>query len=207
LMPGMRYHAPLATLFCLSVALSEDDPPTLGEASRTSRTVGLAATVSLIVIANLAVVAALRQDALRNERSTETAMVALGRWLGASLPAGTLLAVSDAGAMPYYSNLPTLDTNPHSLLDLTIAQHGWSSDYFFERNPGVVIFVSFSLVEPRFYSEHYRLLTDPRFTKQYRHIGTTRYDWDHDRCYWVYVRDSIKLSNEQLSRFPRGIGW
>jgi hypothetical protein len=168
-------------------------------------TLNFVTIVILILTINFSFVAALRFDARRNEESTQKSLVSLGKWLKLNVPPNTLLSISDVGAAPYYSDLPTLDFNPKSLTDIFIVKNGWSNDYILEQKPGIVIFVSFSLVDPKFYGDHYKLLKDPRFFEQYHLIGKTRYDWYRDRSYWIYAYNSILFTNEQLSSIPQGI--
>jgi arabinofuranosyltransferase len=73
--------------------------------------------------------------------------IQLGKLLGKNLPQGTLIAVGDAGAIPYFSQLPTLDfmmindpylaKNPNPDFDL-----GLDIDYIFARQPQVIVLVS-----------------------------------------------------------------
>lgn len=205
-MPGMRYYSPIITLFLISSTslfkrINLQDNKLISQ-----ETLNFATIIILILTINFSFVAALRFDAQRNEESTQKSLVALGKWLKLNVLPNTLLAISDVGATPYYSNLPTLDFNPKSLTDISIVKNGWSNGYILEQRPGIVIFVSFSLVEPKFYEEHYKLLKDPQFFEQYHLIGKTRSDWYGDRSYWIYAHNSILFTNEQLSSIPQGIG-
>jgi hypothetical protein len=205
-MPGMRYHAPLVVLLLISSSLLLKGGPRQNGRMFSLRTLKKVIFIIILLTINLSFVVALRSDAMRNEESTQESLVELGRWLKSNVPSNTLLAISDIGATPYYSGLSTLDTNPKSLTDMHIVRNGWSNDYFFKKKPGIAIFVSFSLTEPRLYQQHHELLVHPKFTEQYRLIGKTRYDWYRDRCYWIYAHDSLYLTDEQLSTIPRGIG-
>lgn len=118
-----------------------------------------------------------------------------------------MLWFSDVGAVPYYSNLRTLDFTPKSLTDLNLAEHGWSVSYVLQKQPEVVVFVSFSLTQPQFYDQHLELLNAPGFQDQYGLVGIMRSDWYQDRCYWVYVSNKITLNTEELASFPKGIGY
>jgi len=206
-MPGMRYYSALIPLLLIPIArlqeglFREFNPTSSFRAAIRFSIISIA-----ILLMSLFGVAQLKIDAQRNEESTSSSLVALGKWLKHSIPPGSLMAISDVGATPYYSGLPTLDFNPEPLTDMQIAKYGWSNDYFFKRNPKVVIFVSFSLTEPKFYGKHMQLLNDPRFSKLYRLVGVTRYDWYQDRCYWVYLHRDIELGDVALEQFPKGIG-
>jgi len=149
--------------------------------------------------------AVLRLDSQRLQASTVTSSADLGRWLKETMTADAVLAMSDVGATPYYSQLPTVDINPESLTDRHIAENGWSSDYFFAVDPDVVVLTAFSLTEPDFYPQHEALYAEPRFQDTYQLIGITRNDWYMDRSYWAFVRQGTPLSEAQLVSFPKGI--
>ena len=73
--------------------------------------------------------------------------IQLGKLLGENLPEDALIAVGDAGAIPYFSKLPTLDfmmindpylaknPNPNFYLGVDV-------NYIFARNPQVIVLVS-----------------------------------------------------------------
>jgi hypothetical protein len=201
-MPGMRYFAPL--IAPVMVSLPRLDVLLAAPASR--RASALAVALIVVLAAGFGSVAVLRQDARRNEASTRGAQVALGRWLAANVPPDAVLAVSDVGAIPYHARLRTIDIHPRSLTDVHIATRGWSDAYFLERDPDVVVLVSFSLGEPAFYGEHLALYERPEFRARYRRVGVTRYDWHMDRCYWVFTGPRVPLTESQIAALPQGIG-
>ncbi len=205
-MPGMRYFAPLLPL--VIVSLEPLAPAPRAPAATSARARGWGAGVALVVVlaAGLGSIGVLRRDARLNEASTAGSQVALGRWLAANVPGDALLAVSDVGAIPYCSGLPTMDINPRSLTDVQIAEHGWSDAYFFELDPDVVVLVSFSLTRPAFYPEHQALYETAAFRARYRLVGVTRYDRIMDRCYWVFAGPRVRLSAAQIASLPKGVG-
>ncbi len=102
----------------------------------------------------------------------------VGRWLAASQPADTLVALNTAGAIPYFSKLPTLDML--GLTDAVIAHHG-SYDaraasghrrghgrYVLDRRPDIILWYnSAGAFEPE-YPGDWQLAGDPRFRLFYR---------------------------------------
>lgn len=206
-MPGMRYFVPLTGLLLIAIPLDKHFPSSKlsHPTSLSRRPVEIIAAYCVVLAIGLFSIAVLKIDAQRNEDSTRSSLVALGTWLKANVPGNALLAMSDVGATPYFSELRTLDINPRSLTDSHIARFGWSNEYFFQMKPDVVLLVSFSLTKPVFYSEHRQLFNEPRFSEEYLLIGTTRYDWYQDRSYWVFVNKSINLSKEQIEGLPKGI--
>lgn len=209
-MPGMRYYAPLTALLLIPVTILARElavPQLQGERWRTQLRVELPFVLLCLMLAGLSLfsTAVLRLDSQRLQANTATSSANLGRWLHETMAADTILAISDVGATPYYSQLPTVDINPESLTDRHIAEHGWSSDYFFSVDPDVVVLTAFSLTQPDFYPQHEALYAAPRFQATYQLIGITRNDWYLDRSYWVFVRQGTALSEAQLASFPQGI--
>lgn len=205
-MPGMRYFAPLLGLLLLPFALLG---PAWRGADKGWATAGgdipyllLGATLALFSLSSLA---SLRLDGGRLQANTAASLVPLGQWLRQTMPPDAVLAISDVGATPYYAGLHTIDINPASLTDRTIAAEGWSADYFYAVDPDVVVLTAFSLTEPDFYSDHEALYAMPRFQSTYERIGVVRNDWYQDRSYWVFVRRGLRPDAQQMAAFPAGI--
>jgi hypothetical protein len=203
-MPGMRYHAPYAALLLLPAAHVQTRFFSGRKNAGRSARFWLAGLAVLAV--NFGVLAGLRVVADLSEESARKCNIPLGKWLKTNVQADALLAVSDVGAIPYYSGLRTLDIHPQSLTDLYIAKAGFSIDYVAERNPDVIVLPSRSFVTAKFYKEHFEMAKDVRFDA-WRLVGVSRADWYEDRSFWVYVRkDFPQLSDEQVSSFPYGVG-
>jgi hypothetical protein len=203
-MPGMRYHSPYIAALLLP-GVHVQTPFFGGQKAQRSMVsfwlVGFAA-----VVLNLGVLAELRVVAHISDVNSRVCAVALGKWLKKNMPPDAVLAVSDVGAIPYYSGLQTIDINPHSLTDITIAKNGFSVDYVAKRDPDVIIVPSRSFAVAKFYPEHFEMASDVRFDTT-RLIGVSRSDWYEDRSYWVYVKkDFPELTDEQVSTFPHGLG-
>lgn len=202
-MPGMRYYAPLVGLLLIPFSLLGSQLFDAGARARG----GLAYLLlgAVLALFSLSSLAGLRLDSGRLQTSTAASMVELGHWLRGAMPGDAVLAMSDVGATPYYSGLRTIDINPESLTDRTIAEQGWSADYFFTVDPDVVVLTAFSLTRPDFYGAHEELYTMPRFQAAYERIGVVRNDWYQDRAYWVFARRGQAPSAEQMATFPAGI--
>jgi len=98
---------------------------------------------------------------------------AVARWMSANLPPG-LLAIGEAGIIPYYTRFPVLDM--YGLMDAHIARlegerHAkFDVDYVLGRRPAYVHVVvaraaDGTLTSPHVYGR--RLLADPRFARDY----------------------------------------
>lgn len=143
-----RFHVPVLAPMAFLVGTGFQ---ALGHARGPTRPLRLAAAV-------LAAAAALcSMNELRAEvaRSSEGAGLAyqegnerLGRLLGATFPPTTRIAVAAAGAIPYYSGLPTIDmfglNDPHIAREpFPAARQGrlmkWDNDYVLARRPDVIV--------------------------------------------------------------------
>jgi hypothetical protein len=200
-MPGMRYHAALVGLWLVPMVSLAG----LHWKLHRGRILIVSILCAGVIAYSYSKMARLQWDAQTNEESTVKCLIPLGEWLRQTMPDHSLLAIHDVGAIPYYSNLPTMDSNPQSLTDLHIAKNGFSADYFLSRNPEIAIFSSEHSLTKRQFFPHYRpLLKDPRFTRSYRLIGISQYDFTK-RSFWVYVRSDIRIPPEQMKKFPPGL--
>ena len=205
-MPGMRYYAPLLGLIFIPFSLLGPELRDVGEHRDDWRSdLAFLLVGAALGIFSLSSLATLRLDSGQLQTSTQASMVELGRWLRETMPPDAVLAMSDVGATPYYSGLRTIDINPDSLTDRTIAENGWSADYFFATDPDVVAITAFSLTRPDFYGAHEALYVMPRFQATYWQVGVVRNDWYQERSYWVFVRRDMTLTPEQMITFPKGI--
>jgi len=208
-MPGMRYHAPLIPLLLLPAAhvqgglMGRD-----GGASKLGNGMKVALVAALVMLVSLSVFMPLRLDAHRIERGRQECLITVAEWLRAYPPVpNPKLAVSDVGAIPYYTGFYTIDFNPESLADRHIAHNGFSEEYFYSRDADILVFVSQGVYMPRFYPEHFQVGEKPRFDETYRLIGVARYDWIQDRSYWIYFpAETPPLSDEAYEAFPAGLG-
>lgn len=105
---------------------------------------GVAVAGALAMAAAFAGNARLVEVRGRYERGLEAAHVAVGRWLRESQPPDTLVAVGDAGAIPFFSRLPVIDL--WGLSDAAIAglpgEYGdrpGTAAYALSRHPGVIV--------------------------------------------------------------------
>ncbi|MBF0156055.1 MAG: hypothetical protein HQL57_02590 [Magnetococcales bacterium] len=122
--------------------------------------------------------------------------IAIGRLLGSVFrPDETLSVMSDAGAMPYFSRMRTID---YGSLNSKILARGnlnekTSIDYFFDTNSVVLVFTSHDPDPDKAYGARYR--RDPRFGQYrlYRIFGNSA---GRDYYQVMYVR------RDAFSRLP-----
>ncbi len=204
-MPAMRYYSPYVPLLLFpAVQILSPLFEKNGERVKNARAFWLIGFA--VVVLNFGVLAELRVIIKITETSNQLCSVALGKWLKANVPPDKVIAISDVGAIPYYSGLKTIDINPESLTDLYIAKNGFSIDYVANIRPYLIIVPSRSIYVAKFYPEHFAMASDIRFDA-YRLLGSSRYDWFDDRSYWVYARDDVpELTEPQRQNFPVGVG-
>jgi hypothetical protein len=204
-MPAMRYYAPYVPL--LLVPAVHVLSPFFGDERAAARKPAAFWLIGLLtIVLNFGVLAQLRVITKITETSNQLCSIALGKWLKQNVPGDKTIAISDVGAIPYYSGLKTIDINPESLTDLYIAKNGFSIDYVAKIRPYIIIVPSRSVYVAKFYPEHFAMASDERFA-EYRLLGSSRYDWFDDRSYWVYAREDVpELTEPQREAFPVGVG-
>lgn len=120
-------------------------------ARRPTRPLGWAAA-ALAVTAALLSMKALSAEVARTSEGAALAYQEgnerLGRLLGTAFPSKTRIAVAAAGAIPYFSGLPTIDmyglNDPHIAREPFPATRGgrlmkWDNDYVLARRPDVIV--------------------------------------------------------------------
>lgn len=143
-----RFLAPGLPLLCV---IADEGVRTIGahEAFRSRRArqvgaaalaVGLSAGVAFGVVGHIARV----KTSAGYRLSLDRGHVALGNWLRERYAKDTWVAIGDSGAVPFYSELPTIDL--FGLVDATVArlpgEYGHrpgTAEYALERRPGVIV--------------------------------------------------------------------
>lgn len=94
--------------------------------------------------------------------------ISIGKWINKNIPKDEWLTVhSDAGAIPYYSQLKTVDfgaLNDENIIKLNAHER---VDYFYSYNPGVAVMTSFNenAILEKDKKQSYMIIQDPRFKK------------------------------------------
>jgi hypothetical protein len=204
-MPGMRYHAPLIGILFLPVV---HVPKNLVKDATFRAERRHAVQYGIVVLALLALsfgwVADLRMIAGRVEEGNQKCSAALGTWLREVEASDAVLATTDLGAIPYYSKMKTLDIGR-----IPLAAHPGrgrvTASYLLERNPDVVLFVSYGQFTGVFDDDYAAIAESREFLSRYRVRGAVRYDMFKDRSYWVYELRGIKHTEAELESFPFGM--
>ncbi len=206
-MPGGRYQSVLVGLLLLpAVHVQWVFPDFLRRAESRRSLFRYWAVAAIVLLLSYSVFANLKVIGKKLEVGNQECLIPLGHWLRDVMPSGSLLAMSDVGAVPYYSRLRTVDIHVESLTDLEIAKNGFSIDYVLAQRPDVVVLSARSIYSVKMDPNHYSLYKHPGFGGMFRFVGTVRYIWYEDRCYWVFVRRDMALTKSQIEAFPHGIG-
>ncbi|MHA1459189.1 MAG: hypothetical protein ACTSQR_05935, partial [Promethearchaeota archaeon] len=85
--------------------------------------------------------------------------IILGKWINENSLGNSSLAVWDAGAIPFYSNIRTVDIYPDSLQDLHLFNNPEDADYILDQNITFLIlndeYFSYIKVDSRFQSRYH----------------------------------------------------
>lgn len=201
--PAMRYHSVLIPLFFLpGVWLGNADVDRRCSKENAARFAGLVTVGMALLSINFGIFKEVRMEAGRSIPFGGR-LLSLAEWLKKSAPADALLATADVGMVPYYSGLKTFDIHPAALVDLHIAKHGFSQNYFFARDPDFVLLTTRrSWV---FRKSEQGVIADARFPERYRLLGIIRLSWFDDLSYRMYVKNGVTISAERTADFPKGI--
>lgn len=117
--------------------------------------------------------------------------IKLGKWLRERVPISEWLIVhSDGGAIPYYSELRTIDCGLLNDETLGALSDGARIDYLYSFKPGVIVMTSYSMDELRHTEEATRIVSDPRFAnyvlvKKYGSSAKENY------CQFLFLRKDL----------------
>lgn len=136
------------------------------------------------------------QNHLKNQH------IAVGKYLAETLPAGSRLAMLyDAGAVPYYSQLPAIDMG--GLNDEYIAHNKPSQaeliEYFFAQNPAVAVFTSYEADRVVHDPMAEAILVDSRF-KEYKLMAVAPTPPNSLQSYslFVYAKTELVKNSEPI---------
>ena len=119
----------------------------------------------------------------------------LGKWINENSSDNASLAVWDAGAIPYYSNIRTIDIYPESLQDLHLFNNPEDADYILDQN------ITFLILNDVYFSY---IVSDIRFLNNYHLIFYAQvYYADgfyaRDYIYQMYLFNEYNVSESAIS--------
>ena len=121
--------------------------------------------------------------------------IVLGSWINENSLSNSSLAVWDAGAIPFYSNIRTIDIYPDSLQDLHQYNNPEDADYILEQN------VTFLILNDEYFSY---IKGDSRFQSNYHLIFYAQFYYAdvfyaRDYIYQIYLFNGFNVSESAIS--------
>jgi len=163
-MPGFRFTIPIIPLIYLLLPKSLNFLTILGRNYR--KNVDLWKEIKIFTILTICVFNILQVISFYPFVNTygtglRDCNITLGEWINENTSNNASLAVWDVGALPFYSNIRTIDIYPYSLQDLHVYNNPTDADYILEQNITFLIlnddYFDYIKVDSRFLS-NYRLI-------------------------------------------------
>ena len=119
----------------------------------------------------------------------------LGKWINENSSNNASLAVWDAGALPFYSDIRTIDIYPDSLQDLHLFNNPEDADYIFDQN------ITFLILNDEYFDY---ITTDIRFISNYHLIFYAQFYYadvyyGRDYIYQMYLFNEYNVSESAIS--------
>jgi hypothetical protein len=119
----------------------------------------------------------------------------LGKWINENSSNNSSLAVWDAGAIPFYSNIRTIDIYPNSLQDLHLFDNPEDADYILDQN------ITFLILNDEYFSY---IKADVRFLDNYHLIFFAQFYYadnfyGRDYVYQIYLFNEFNVSESAIS--------
>jgi hypothetical protein len=123
--------------------------------------------------------------------------IPLGKWLNENSSENSTLAVWDAGTIPFYAEILTIDIYPDSLQNLHIYNNPEDADYIFNLN------ITFLILNDEYFDY---IKTDLRFTANFNLIFYAQFLYADDALginyvYQVYLNNEYHISNTSIDSF------
>ncbi|MHA1478702.1 MAG: hypothetical protein ACTSPU_10925 [Promethearchaeota archaeon] len=121
--------------------------------------------------------------------------IILGKWINENSLKNSSLAVWDAGAIPFYSNIRTIDIYPDSLQDLHLYNNPEDANYILEQN------ITFLILNNEYFSY---IKVDSRFQSSYHLIFYAQFYYadvfyGRDYIYQIYLFNEFNVSESAIN--------
>lgn len=146
-------------------------------------------------------------DLSRSPRYTielEKAHIALGKWLEEYAPKNSSFAGWDMGAIPYFSELPTIiEIHPEGILSTFITHSGYNEDYLIRLKPSFIVLPSsdYERVENNPIGEIAKIYKNNFFKENYIYLST--FSLRNDYNLRLYQYKEIQLTQTALDEMNR----
>ncbi len=121
--------------------------------------------------------------------------IVLGKWINENSSENASLAVWDAGAIPFYSNIRTIDVYPESLQDLYLYNNPEDADYILDQN------ITFLILNDEYFNY---IKVDSRFQNNYRLIFYAQFYYadifyGKDYIYQIYLFNDFNITESAIN--------
>ena len=121
--------------------------------------------------------------------------IILGKWFNENSSENSSLAVWDAGAIPFYSNIRTIDIYPDSLQDLYLYNNPEDADYVLDQN------ITFLILNDEYFIY---IKADVRFLNNYRLIFYAQFYYSdvfyrRNYIYQIFLFNNYSVSESAIS--------
>ena len=163
-MPGFRFTVPIIPLIYLLLPKSLNFLTILGRNYRNDIELWKnikKITILVICVSNVLLIFTFYPFANAYGIGLRDCNIMLGKWINENTSENASLAVWDVGALPFYSNIRTIDIYPYSLQDLHVYNNPMDADYILEQN------ITFLILNDEYFDY---IKVDSRFLSNYRLI-------------------------------------
>jgi len=197
-MPGFRLAIPLIPLIYLLLPESINFLEIFNEKIRNDKELFKKLkiiSISLISISNFLVIFTFYPFVNYYGNGINDCNIALGKWINENSLKNSTLAVWDAGAIPFYADIKTIDIYPESLQNLHIFNNPEDADYIFNLN------ITFLILNDEYFNY---IKTDIRFSTNYHLIFYAQFYYASsvyrfDYIYQVYLNNGYYISNVSIN--------
>ncbi len=197
-MPGFRFAVPIIPLIYLLLPNSLNFLTILGRNYRNDvelwKNIKIF-TILTICVSNVLLVISFYPFVNAYGNGLRDCNITLGKWINENTSENASLAVWDVGALPFYSNIRTIDIYPYSLQDLHVYSNPMDADYILEQN------ITFLILNDEYFDY---IKVDSRFLSNYRLIFYAQvYYADilyiYDYIYQVYLFNDYYIPESAIN--------
>ena len=197
-MPGFRFSVPILPLVYLLLPKSLNFFIVLSKNEVKNASIwknGKKLTVIAICVSNVSLLATFYPFVHFYGVGIRECNIKLGKWISENTSGNASLAVWDAGAIPFYSDIRTIDIYPDSLQDIHLYNNPEDSSYVLDQN------ITFLILNDEYFSY---IKTDIRFINNYHLIFYAQFFfadvfYSRDYVYQVYLFNDYIISESAIS--------
>jgi len=152
-------------------------------------------TVIVICVSNVSVLATFYPFVHLYGVGLTECNIRLGKWIKGNTTGNASLAVWDAGTIPFYSDIRTIDIYPDSLQDLYLYNNPEDADYILEQNITFLIlndiYFSYIKLDARFISNYHLIF--------YAQVYYADILYGQDYIYQIYLFNEFNVSESAIN--------